>query len=810
MLTLKDFLDKFGYFGCIDKNYEEYSSVNDLSKYPPMTLFCSFIIDGQEKHFLSQELKISTEMFTENNTCYVNISENYHRFSIELKEESFLIDLRSIEKDVQSFGIEVTKINVRDLLTYSLGLSLEIVREFLCELCDVSVANTIVTIMTIDKRDDYEIDKTLTELITKKFFGVNVNSNWILYTICVMLVKCVGTNDDRDSYMFKVVRDSSLIIYRASCNSNQVRSVNNMYDALKTGKIKIRGKEYAKMSSTVSRRTHIDALTSIRKIVCLVDENSPAVEMRNVHDSQKYFICPVETSDGKNAGLTKVLAFTTIISGLFLGDNKETLNDLINFLVPSDKGYYVVINGLCIGKYNIIRDELKSKFSKVSIYFTGYYYVIRTVPGRLMRPVIGKADKRIYLIDPSEQLYHIQEYDKFHPIAMVGMTASLIPFAEHSQSARIVFACNMLKQAIEAREMNEYSEEHRMLIHGQKPLVYSQTDELINSDVPYGVNLTVALMTYEGWNQEDSIIISRSAIDRGLFHNIYFKSIILIVSKSYKLVNDTNSFWIVHGAIEKNVIEIKIIKDRKHIIDIIEEPVGEMIKLTIKIYEFRIPEVGDKIASRHAQKSIIGRLVNQEDLPFDSNGITPDIIMNPHAIPSRMTIGQLLESFVGKNASTFSDATLFGNPHNITTTNYKDTEMLFDGKTGEIIETYITMGSVFYMALKPQVRDKTFSRYDGPTDQFSRQPTSGKARDGGLRIGEMELDALLAHGMIDVINELSSQSDKIEIRICINCKKRIHVPCPSSHKIIKANVPFSRVVTEDMLAALSIGTRTTF
>lgn len=641
-----------------------------------------------------------------------------------------------------------------------------------------------------------------------------------------MAIKCLDDSYDRDSYVYKVVRDSSYIVYnntRSFINRGKIKKTSGFLDSLlrglKTGVMTIRGREYSKVSGVVSRRTLIDALASVRKIVCIVDENTASLNMRYIHDTQRGFVCPVETSDGKHAGLTKYLASTAIISGYI--DNSPIVEYLLS-LEDNESFKLVCFNGLVIGRKNINRYDFKKLFPEASIYYNGYHYTIRTFPGRLLRPVFIKDTETIHMIDPAEQLYHSSEYTEFHEIAMVGLTAGLLPLCEHNQSARVVFGCNMIKQAIETSVMNQYSEEHRQLVYGQVPFVSTDLNDIINNDNLTGVNTVVALTTYGGWNQEDSVVVNKSAIERGLFSNMYYKKVSAIVHKNYIITQniyeedneeERTICQVIHGEIKKEIINMKV--PAKGIYNIMGQTVEKLeypnVKLTITVYQFRVPQVGDKIASRNAQKSIIGRIVDEIDMPFTESGTYPDIIINPHAIPSRMTVGQLIESMVGKiccTEGTLVKKKLF-EPIDMECKN--DTEYLIDGRTGNYIQNVVTIGIVFYMALKPQVTDKIFSRYEGPLNRFNRQPTSGKSQEGGLRIGEMELDALLAHGSDQIINQMVSQSDEIEITLCETCRTRVHdLQGHEYHILHKQKVPMSRIITEDLFAAISIGTKVDF
>jgi hypothetical protein len=821
------FFEDYGKLGGIDRNYDSYMRLiqgqdplfqevgnrlvyrdNPSIWIPKQTRDGTYILDNKERYFMSQEIKMNTEFFIAIDEdmiiCSINVNSMYHPFILRYSLDGILVDLKSIRKDLR---IPEPIIPLRGIFGY-LGYSLDDVTDVLRRMLDPKFANMARIVLEMGLTS--ELDEEQGNIMKAKVFSDCTNEQ-MFYTIVVGVSHCLRRKvSERDSYQYKILRSAPYMFYKSVTKflkTKEPDSISSFIKSLKTGSLTVQGKTYQKMASVISRRSELDAISCIRKVVIATNENSPNMVMRNIHDSQRGFICPCETSDGKNAGLSKYLAVMCVISGPF-----TEREDLVQYIRSYQGDTYVILDGLWICKTSLTRDDIKTRYDQIGVYLYSSVLYIRTIDGRPMRLVRHKKSGRLSFIDPAEQLYHMTDYLEVSPMSMLGLSAVYLPYSNHNQSARVVFACNMLKQAVESRPPSEFYEEHRRLIYGQRPMIETE----VKSDVPYGVNTVVAISTYKGFNQEDSIVINKGALERGLFHMLYYKNVSRVVDMINEEVRLPNSsaFCIIEGSKEKHMTEIRMpIKGDKYKLigeDRIELELETKEEITYKFEEYRVPEVGDKVASRHAQKSIIGLIVPSEDMPVTETGIVPDLIINPHAIPSRMTIGQLIESLEGKIGALegeFKDGTPF------TERLYLDqvdqgTEYLIDGCTGEYISNAISIGIVYYMALKQQVRDKMFSRYEGPINEFSRQPTTGKSKEGGLRIGEMEYDALIAHEAYTVLNQIIDQSDAIDVRICKTCKKRIHNPCPRDHDTVVTRVPMSRIVTEDLLAGLGIGIQT--
>ena len=415
---------------------------------------------------------------------------------------------------------------------------------------------------------------------------------------------------------------------------------------------------------------------------------------------------------------------------------------------------------------------------------------------------------------------------EIHSSLMLSPSSLQIPFPEHSQYPRNVFSCQQTKQAIGiycSSYNSRFDTSSNVLYYPQRAIVctrykkYNNVDKLSN-----GMNIVVAIASYSGYNQEDSIIVNSSSIERGLFNNMSFKSYEFnetmddneIVSRFFNpknlkdvLKDNINNYdklddngivkegeYVDFDDIVVSFTKTKILPDGTEINNVYGEKIKFMTsgivdrviviknsdglrKCKIRIFKNKIPEIGDKYASRCGQKGMCGMLLNQSDMPFTKDGIVPDLMINPHAIPSRMTINQLLEVVLGKSSiltGRFGDATPFLNNRVEDYTNILEKcnyekhgdEIMYSGITGDQIHTSIFIGPTYYQRLKIMVADKMFSRATGPLQNLTRQPAEGRGNQGGLRIGEMERDSILSHGVSGFLNEsMMERADKYSVQI---------------------------------------------
>ncbi|KAL0799311.1 hypothetical protein Bca101_054486 [Brassica carinata] len=435
---------------------------------------------------------------------------------------------------------------------------------------------------------------------------------------------------------------------------------------------------------------------------------------------------------------------------------------------------------------------------------------------------------------PEEAYSDTYTHCEIHPSLILGVCASIIPFPDHNQSPRNTYQSAMGKQAMGIYVTNYQFRMDTLayvLYYPQKPLVTTRAMEHLHfRQLPAGINAIVAISCYSGYNQEDSVIMNQSSIDRGFFRSLFFRSyrdeekrMGTLIKEDFGRPDRGNTLGMRHGSYEKldddglappgtrvsgeDVIIGKttpISQDeaqgqtsrytrRDHSISLRHSETGmvDQVLLTtnadglkfvkVRVRSVRIPQIGDKFSSRHGQKGTVGMTYTQEDMPWTIEGVTPDIIVNPHAIPSRMTIGQLIECIMGKvaahmgkegDATPFTDVTVDNISKALHKCGYqlRGFERMYNGHTGRPLPAMIFIGPTYYQRLKHMVDDKIHSRGRGPVQILTRQPAEGRSRDGGLRFGEMERDCMIAHGAANFLKErLFDQSDAYRVHVCEYC-----------------------------------------
>ena len=470
--------------------------------------------------------------------------------------------------------------------------------------------------------------------------------------------------------------------------------------------------------------------------------------------------------------------------------------------------------------------------------------------------------------------------------AILGAGASIIPYPEHNQSPRNTYESAMAKQSLgfstPMMNTSTYVRQHFML-YPQTPIVSTKAMNLLGLEKrPAGQNCVVAVLPFDGYNIEDAIVLSQSSVDRGLgrtfFYRIYeseakqypggMRDSIQIPNadenirgykgeKSYRLLEE-DGIVATESTVKGGDILIgktsppRFMEDYREfesqgpyrrdtsvgvrptengVVDTIvmtqSNEGGKMFK--VRVRDMRIPEIGDKFASRHGQKGVLGILAKQEDLPYTADGISPDVLINPHAFPSRMTVGMMMESITGKAAALrgakFDGSAFVGEKIDQVRDVMKDAgfkysgkEIMYDGRTGKPFPVEVFIGIVYYQKLHHMVADKIHARARGQVQMLTKQPTEGRARGGGLRFGEMERDCIIAYGASMILKDrLLDESDKDDIFVCERCglvayhdiKQRRYIcrVCGDKGKVSSVSVAYAFKLLLQEMQSLNIAPR---
>ena len=669
------------------------------------------------------------------------------------------------------------------------------------------------------------------------------------------------------------------------------------------------------VTQNMDKTNYLAILSQLQRVSSMLPGEQENFAARTLHPTHYGRFCPVETPEGTEIGLRKNLALLARISTAVELDEEDFAKRLegIGLIREKPEAKHgktdVFFNGRFIG--SVIEQESLIKEIKemrrnrklpteLSVRYDRFMdnVIISSEVGRVLRPLIivdnGKSrmsDEHLLLLEQDKLQWKdlvsqgIIEYldaseeenalvsltpeeitpDHTHlevdPVSCLGIVTSLVPYANHDHPPRLIKGSKGQKQALSIYAANfpvRLDTDVSILHYPQKPIVRSFIYDTLNI-YPAGQNIVVAVMTYEGYNMEDAVVLNKASVDRGFGRSTYFRPYTSVelnypgglsdrieipekdvsgyrIESSYRYLEDDGVVYpearMTEGEVvigktsppkflsEAKEITIKTKKENSSAIRQEEKGTVDMVFVTedgegnkiihVRTRDQRVPELGDKFSAPHGQKGVVGMIVPEEDIPFTGRGVRPDLIFNPHGIPGRMSVGYLLELISGKAAALSGkvvDATAFSGAKaeelekqlNDLGFRFDGKETMYNGITGKMMKAKIFIGNMYYLKLKYMVANKMHARASGKVTMLTRQPIEGRAKGGALRLGEMEQQALVAHGASLLLKE-RYDSDKVVVHICTKCgamaikdniRNRIICPVCNSNEIEPVEISYA-------------------
>jgi DNA-directed RNA polymerase subunit B len=684
--------------------------------------------------------------------------------------------------------------------------------------------------------------------------------------------------------------------------------------------------ERSGITQNIDKTNYLATISQLQRVSSMLPGDQENFMARTLHPTHYGRFCPIETPEGTEIGLRKNLAILSRVSTRVELDEAKFFKDLesVGFDKEGIGNYDVFFNGMFIGTVEDgkkfvkqIKEKRREKNLPIQMNFRedeGIKTIyISTESGRVLRPLIIVEDGTSRLKD--EHLVQIEQGEmkwgdlidrgiieyldaaeeenalvalneesltsehthlEIDPVSLFGTVTSLVPYGNHDQSSRLNRGSKTQKQALglyAANYLCRLDTDVSILQYPQKPIVRSFVYDTLNI-YPAGQNLVVAIMSYEGYNMEDSLVFNKGSLDRGVGRSFYFRPYSAVemnyagglkdeiaipekdtsgyrVESHYRFLEDDGIVYpeaeIGEGEVmigkmsppkflsEAREISIRTKKESSVTMRQEEKGIVESVFVTednegnkivqVKTRDQRIPELGDKFATAHGQKGVIGMIVPEEDIPFTSKGIKPDVLFNPHGLPSRMTVGYLLELLAGKvgclkgeimDGTSFCGVSKKDLEEQLEGLGFRfdGKETMYNGVSGQRISSKIFIGNLYYLKLKYMVGNKMHGRASGKIALLTRQPIEGRSRGGALRLGEMEQQALVAHGASLLLKE-RYDSDKVVLPICSKCGAiaiedniRLKTFCPicGSEEIEPVEVSYAFKLLLEELQGLHINT----